>query len=158
MADERRNSQFWRFLSKVSVENFYPGVPLAAPCWRFHGTHSPQGYGQLDKRGAHVVAILAFGGSETPVGYETDHLCRNRGCCNPDHLEAVPRAVNARRGLRPQQMRTNNIQKPQTHCKHGHELTGANVYYRKGRPGARECGVCLTERNRARSGRKAGRR
>lgn len=35
-----------------------------------------------------------------PHGYEIDHLCRNRACCNPEHLEAVTPTINNRRGLR----------------------------------------------------------
>lgn len=55
--------------------------------------------GILGETAAHRIAyILTFG--PIPVGLEPDHLCRNRGCINPLHLEAVTRKVNARRGAK----------------------------------------------------------
>lgn len=47
--------------------------------------------------GAHRVAYEMVVGS-IPAGLDLDHLCRNRGCVNPWHLEAVPRGENLRRG------------------------------------------------------------
>lgn len=44
---------------------------------------------------AHRVRHEAATGEHAPV---LDHLCRNRWCCNPDHLEAVSPAANVRRG------------------------------------------------------------
>ena len=46
---------------------------------------------------AHRVAYELTHGS-APSGLEIDHLCRNRRCCNPAHLEAVTRTENQRRG------------------------------------------------------------
>jgi len=47
--------------------------------------------------GAHRIAFLAAGNTVSP-DQDLDHLCRNRQCCNPAHLEAVSKAVNVRRG------------------------------------------------------------
>jgi hypothetical protein len=73
-----------------------------------------------------------------PNGCEIDHLCRNRKCFNPDHLEAVTHKVNILRGegLAAKKAR-------QTHCIHGHELSGDNLYayLYKGRVG-RYCIPC----------------
>lgn len=73
------------------------------PCWMWQKCKTPSGYGQLRVGGrtlyAHRVYFEAFRGpilSDT----ELDHLCRNRACVNPDHLEAVPHHTNARRGSR----------------------------------------------------------
>jgi len=146
----RQDSPFWRFMSKVRVVDGYPGCPLRTPCWDFVGCKTRSGYGYFDKESSHVVSFRFFVGQERRKGEEHDHLCHNRWCCNPDHLEIVPQRVNMMRGDRLVQMKLDPLSKPQTHCKHGHELTGSNIYYRKDRPGQRECHVCLTDRNKAR--------
>lgn len=45
---------------------------------------------------AHRMAYLGFKG-DIPAGFQLDHTCRTRPCVNPDHLEAVPQALNVRR-------------------------------------------------------------
>jgi hypothetical protein len=45
---------------------------------------------------AHRMSHLAFKGA-IPEGYDVDHLCRNRCCVNPDHLEATTRHANRAR-------------------------------------------------------------
>jgi hypothetical protein len=75
-------------------------------CWIFSGALSHNGYGQIGvgrlggtkraKRRTHRVMYEHEVGP-IPVGYQIDHLCRVRACCNPAHLEAVPQAENIRR-------------------------------------------------------------
>lgn len=71
------------------------------PCWIWQLYIDAGGYGikYYDGRSrvAHKVLYEAKYGP-VPDGLELDHLCRNRACCNPDHLETVTRAVNIRRG------------------------------------------------------------
>ena len=92
---------------------------------------------------AHRVVWETFVGP-IPEGLELDHLCRNRKCVNPDHLEPVTRRENLRRG-------SNGVLK--THCPHGHEYTDENTIHRKAdgtrhRPnGARECRICKNARD-----------
>jgi hypothetical protein len=70
-------------------------------CWLWTRGTNGVGYGTTYWRSktmsAHVVLYTMYKG-EIPDGCELDHLCRNRLCVNPEHLEAVPRRVNLRRG------------------------------------------------------------
>ena len=70
-----------------------------------------------------------------PAGLELDHLCRNRSCVNPAHLEPVTHRVNVLRGLCPPAV---NARK--THCVKGHEYTPENTYtYPDGRKWCLTC-------------------
>ena len=70
-------------------------------CWNWQKAKNSAGYGIIGKDGgsklAHREAYIAFVGP-IPEGLELDHLCKNKGCVNPDHLEAVTRSENVRRG------------------------------------------------------------
>lgn len=61
-------------------------------CWLWTGEINRNGYGRVWINGkrlmAHRVTYELFVG-QIPENYVVDHLCRNRACCNPDHLEAV---------------------------------------------------------------------
>ena len=70
----------------------------SSPCHIWQGHISPQDYGTWGIKGAHRIAYEAAKGPLAP-GLEPDHLCRVRACINADHMEAVTRRVNARRGL-----------------------------------------------------------
>ena len=73
-----------------------------------------------------------------PDGLELDHLCRNRLCCNPLHLEPVTRRENIARGTNPFML----AHLTDT-CKRGHSLLDAYVY----KKGGRGCRTCTKERN-----------
>lgn len=81
------------------------------------GKLAPNGYGRYGAgRYAHQVAHDASFGKPAR-GFEVDHLCRNRACCNPDHLEAVPKKVNILRGESPPARNARKIR-----CDRGHSL------------------------------------
>ena len=101
-----------RFIEKFVVDG---------DCWRWTASiNKVLGYGSfwdgLHKVAAHQFSYKEFVGS-VPQGLEIDHLCRNRWCVNPAHLEAVTHQVNIRRGVGPPAVHAR-----QTHCVRGHEL------------------------------------
>lgn len=120
-------------------------------CWVWAGSVSQQGYGRLTisnngkkrTRAAHRVSYETFIG-DIPEGLTIDHLCRNRKCINPDHLEAVTIGENVRRGnpLWKQEM-------ARTHCPYGHEYSEDNTYRYKTRHGGicRNCKTCMKARS-----------
>lgn len=68
-------------------------------CWVWQGGRDVKGYGKLEGRRAHRVYYERYVGP-IPAGLQIDHLCRNTGCCNPNHLDAVTSAENVRRSPR----------------------------------------------------------
>lgn len=77
-------------------------------CWVWTGRHERAGYGHIDYDGKAVyVHRLAYETWRGPVadGLELDHLCRNRACFNPDHLEPVTRQENIRRAVEARRLR-----------------------------------------------------
>lgn len=114
-------------------------------CWIWQGATRSNGYGVVTYAGAqsspHRVAfILTYG--EIPNGYEIDHACNNRACCNPKHLQLVTRAENM------QLAKTRR-----TTCRAGHLWNEANTYtavvkYKSGSREQRYCRVCRKEYQR----------
>lgn len=85
------------------------------------------------RKQGHTVAYIEKHGA-IPEGMVLDHLCRNRACINPDHLEPVTQRENILRG---EGVAAKNAQK--THCKHGHQFTKENTYLYQGKRLCREC-------------------
>ena len=77
---------------------------------------------------------------KVPEGMELDHLCRNRACINPNHLEAVTHRENCLRGASPPAHFAR-----QTHCVNGHAFDETNTYLRHDGQGKRKCRTCARE-------------
>ena len=94
---------------------------------------SSRGYGYFGKMPAHRWIYQHHHGV-IPKGLEIDHRCRNRGCVEASHLEAVTREENVRR-----------YKYSKSHCPKGHEYTPENSLLR-GAMGHRICRTCYLER------------
>lgn len=133
---------------------FWEKVNKTDSCWLWTAYTSHNGYGRFmyerKVEAAHRLSYIDRHG-EIPDGLEIDHLCRVRHCVNPDHLEAVTRQVNVRRGLVPSiasaQFTAFNLKRhsERTHCKRGHEFTPENT---RVSPTGRECKACKVVRRR----------
>lgn len=108
-------------------------------CWEWQGAKDGTGYGKLwdGKRlsPAHRVAYELFVGP-IPSGLQIDHLCRNRACVNPAHLEPVTCRENILRGVG-----LSAVNAKKTQCLRGH----SEWYVWRGE---RHCKVCRLVRNR----------
>lgn len=124
---------FLRMTQKMTIN-------IETGCWDWIGAKQSNGYGRLwdGKKSsyAHRVSYEIFYGA---IGnkLDIDHLCRNRCCVNPLHLEPVTRSLNLKRGDAGE-----NIARPlreKTHCPKGHPYFGENLTTRNGR---RHCKAC----------------
>lgn len=102
-------------------------------CWVWTGAKSSNGYGNYWNRGAHRVVYELLVG-EIPKGKQLDHLCRNRSCVNPEHLEPVTQKENLLRGIG-----QCAINAKKTECKRGHIFSSENTYVWRGKRICREC-------------------
>lgn len=102
-------------------QSFWEMVDKTGPCWVYMGYTNLDGYGRIriggrKKQLAHRVSYEQHFGV-IPDGLDLDHLCRNRACVNPSHLEPVSRRTNILRGVG---AGAKNAKK--THCPIGHLL------------------------------------
>jgi len=107
-------------------------------CLVWTGLLDAKGYGRFRGPDNTKVFVHRFAymrkHSPIPEGLVIDHKCRNRACCNPDHLEPVTNEENIRRG----EVGAPNRRK--THCPLGHEYTPENTYTCS--KGKRQCSIC----------------
>jgi hypothetical protein len=128
--DPRLPERFWAKL----------GIDSETECWNWTGCLNSRGYGCIGVGSArtgkryltHRFVLMAV--TDVPPDRQVDHLCLNKRCCNPAHLEVVTQTVNQQRASR------------RLHCVNGHLMSGDNIRFSK--RGRRQCVTCCRESNR----------
>lgn len=126
-----------------------PSPTVSGSCHIYRFGKTSKGYGQTSIRSRAVLVhryVWEVENGPIPAGLEIDHQCRNRACCNPDHLRVVTKKTNV----------TENVvgncwqrELAKTHCPKGHPYDEQNTAYRA-KPGAarphRYCRTCNREK------------
>jgi len=131
------DSEFGELLRRIAFRT----TVAASGCWECSYSQDGNGYAQVSflsrMESVHRVMYVAAKGL-IPSALQIDHLCRNRGCCNPAHLEAVPSRENTMRG---ETIIARNA--AVTHCPQGHRYSPDNAFpcdIRRGKQ--RRCRAC----------------
>src|SRR3990167_5119238 len=131
LARQKTQARFWSKAQKT------------AGCWNWlgrlnhgYGTFVLAGEARRFNRRPHRIAY-GYLRQEVPAHMTIDHLCRNRGCVNPAHMEVVTMGANNMRGNSP-----SSLNKKKTACRHGQLFTEDNTYAEKGKPNERVCRTC----------------
>lgn len=125
------------------------GYVVGESCWEWVGALDDGGYGRVKGKPAHRIMYERNGNPDGPIlnpipdGLHIDHLCRNRACGNPGHMEPVTLVENVMRG---EGACAKHARK--THCPKGHELSGGNLVPSHLKRGERRCLICHNERCR----------
>jgi hypothetical protein len=138
---KHRSAIYWL----KAANRFWSNVNKTDTYWLWTGPTMLSGYGYFAfgrdwKSAAHRLTYELFKGP-IPEKLQLDHLCRNRLCVNPEHLESVTLKTNVLRGVG-----TTAVNARKTHCIHGHPLSRANTYISP--TGHRSCRICNWERGR----------
>lgn len=147
-------------LAKRAEDRFFAMVQKTESCWIYTGAKQQGGYGTfgIGTRKANKKSVLAHRFSyELAIGplppkssgMQLDHICRNRVCVNPSHLQLVAARVNTLRSP----IAPASVNARKTHCKHGHPLEGVNLtVLANGDRSCRTCRNAIAERSRRRQG------
>lgn len=133
-----------RFFAKVRENE-------ATGCWEWTGAKVRDTYGKffvgkVEIDGVRRTVLVPahrwsyeYHVGKIPDGLEIDHICRNKACVNPAHLEAVTHLENCRRVPR------------NPACPKGHRFTEWNTLYSRDGDGymSRSCRTCIIEYHRA---------
>ena len=133
-------------MSYEIVSRILQKVEKTETCWVWNGSKNKgknsYGYIWFNRKNTLVHRIMyQIHKGDIPDGKEIDHLCRNKGCVNPDHLEAVSHRENMLRANVGWKCRE------KTHCPKGHEYTPENTRITHG---SRSCKACESPYNKRR--------
>lgn len=121
-------------MNPKQIKRFMSKVEKSDNCWIWTAGLDKDGYGQFSlnnkTRIAHRISFELFK-EIIPQGLTLDHLCRNRKCVNPDHLEIVTIKENLMRGSS-----FSAINSKKSHCPRGHSYSGVD------KRGHRICSIC----------------
>lgn len=117
------------------MDIFWTLVKKGSGCWEWLGEKNETGYGRFFLGGKRFFAHrISYSILKVPLldSQPLDHLCRNRGCVNPEHLELVTHQENILRGVGPAAKNAKKI-----HCPNGHPYDLLDF-------GKRRCKICRT--------------
>jgi len=130
----------------MTPDAFWANVTTAGDCWPYVGRLLPNGYSRVWISGrywyGHQFAFYMANGWIPELPVALDHLCGNRQCVNPSHLDAVRQAVNVRRG----KSRGNAEYEAGRECLHGHAVA-SDQWVLDGPH--RRCPICYRMKNQA---------
>lgn len=131
---------------KILWSRIVERIDITVDCWYWTGKPANTGYGQINRNGVvrnpHRIIYKVLVG-DIPDGLQLDHLCRNRICVNPSHLEPVTQKENLLRSP----LTIPSINKLKTHCPTGHPYDETNTQVC--RDGSRKCRACSYKRKKA---------
>lgn len=125
-------------------------MSLSESCWIWTGIRHTSGYGYVT-RGEHVNKMAHRVIWEMMVGpipeeMQLDHICRQRGCVNPNHLRVVTQRENLLAFGSKAPVAANAVK---THCPRGHAFDETNTYRAPGALSKRICRSCRRDQTRA---------
>lgn len=136
-------------LTERVMRRFWAKVTMApSGCLEWQAAKSPNGYGKFGigkttVHQAHRISYVWAAGAAIPSGLDVDHLCRNRGCVSPAHLEAVDRATNIARST------ARGAPALLGECQRGHDMYAPDAWY-EASTGFRGCRLCRNANANAR--------
>ena len=134
--------------SEKDIARFWDKALKSDGCWEWTAGKNFNGYGEFSYKDRKVKAHrFSYELARGVIRHTIDHLCRNRGCVNPSHMEDVPIQTNTMRGtgLNAQAMRSG-------FCLRGHSLSGDNIKISS--RGVRVCKLCRRICENARNAKK----
>jgi hypothetical protein len=134
------NIQIRGIQSKIPIENFKKHIQITKEgCWEWTAKiHKNTGYGYFTVKGkthlSHRFSYKYFKG-EIPLNLCIDHICENRKCVNPEHLQAITLKQNILKGKSVCAQKAKQI-----YCHKNHPLSGENLYITP--DNRRQCKTC----------------
>lgn len=128
-------------MTRRQFMRFIESIDFGEKCWKWQGrTNCGYGVFSIGYKNHYAHRLMyAMRIGTIQEGKVIDHICRNRACVNPNHLEVVTHQVNILRGEGPT---ANNARK--THCKHGHAFAHDNLWISYNNNGSKRKRWCRT--------------